>query len=286
VHRWDLTERADNPRLSLKLGGRANLAARTLDAAEVALVSPTSNLHGTLHFAEGVPAVQVKSAGIQATDLLAWWRAFEPGVDDGIAVDQYFTGVAGVHGWPPSVDELTFSSDGGSIKIPGIAEPVWVGAVRGGGAGEKLAMEPVRVRLGGEGNAVVGAGKRRSALPLRDAGDLTASEDFTAHEGGLAIDGEVEQIAALLRAAAAMGHGWARRGIYAMGLEPAEGAAVERENRAIESASGGGGIKSATASGKCRVRLGERTTERISWRGRRVRYELVGHASRKSFRGR
>jgi hypothetical protein len=212
VHRWDLTERADNPRLSLKLGGRANLAARTVDAAEMALVSPTSNLHGSLHFAEGVPAVQVKSASIQATDLLAWWRAFEPGVDDGIAVDQYFTGAGGVHGWPPSVDELTFSSDGGSIKIPGIAEPVWIGAVRGGGAGEKLAMEPVRVRLGGERNAVVGAGKRRNAPPLRDAGDLTASEDFAAHEGGLAIDGEVEQIATLLRAAAAIGrplqHGW------------------------------------------------------------------------------
>jgi len=216
LHRWDLTERADNPRLSLKLGGRANLAAHTLDAADMVVASPTSNLRGTLHFAGGVPALQVDSAGIQATDFLAWWRAFHPGVDDGIAVEQYFTGSVSAHGWPPAVDQLAFSSDGGAIKIPGIDEPVWIGAVRGGREGEKLVMEPVHVRLGGERSAVLSSGKRRNATssgaPLRDAGDLTANQDFSAHEGGLVFDGEIEQISAVLKAAAAIGkpiqHGW------------------------------------------------------------------------------
>jgi uncharacterized protein involved in outer membrane biogenesis len=212
IHRWDLTERADNPGLNLKLAGRGNIATRTLDATELLLASPASNLRGTLHLAGAVPQLQVDSAGIQASDLLAWWRAFQPAVDEGISVEQYFTGSASIRGWPPTVQQLAFSSNGGSIKIPGVPEPMWIGGVRGGRDRDKLVMEPVRLQLGGERSAVFSAARRRAAVPLHDAGDLTASEDFAAHEGGVVIEAQVEQISSVLRAAAALGrplqHGW------------------------------------------------------------------------------
>ncbi|HME13470.1 MAG TPA: AsmA family protein, partial [Candidatus Acidoferrum sp.] len=215
VHRWDLTERADNPRVGLRIAGSANIAARTLEASEVALTSPASNLRGTLQVAGMTPELHVDSAGIQAGDLLAWWRAFEPGVEEGLVVEQYFTGSTTLRGWPPSVEQLAFSSNGGSAKIPGVAEPFWIGAVRGGRERDKLVMEPVRLQLGGERNAISSVAKRHataSATPLHDAAELTASEDFNAHEGGAVLEAQVEQISTVLYAAAAIGrpinHGW------------------------------------------------------------------------------
>jgi uncharacterized protein involved in outer membrane biogenesis len=223
IHRWDLTERPDNPRLTLTLAGRGNIAARTLDATEMSLSSPLSNLRGTLHVAAATPDLQVDSAGIQATDLLAWWRAFEPGVDEGLTVEQYFTGSSRIRNWPPRVEQLSFSSFGGAISIPGVVEPVWIGAVRGGRDREKLTMEPVRIQLGGERSAVLSAARRRNNVPLHDAGDLTASQDFAAREGGLALESQVDQIATVLRAAAAIGrpinHGWELNGRALGGLQ-------------------------------------------------------------------
>jgi uncharacterized protein involved in outer membrane biogenesis len=216
IHRWDLTERADNPRLTLTVAGRGNIAARTLDATEISVASPRSNLRGTLHFAAATPDLQVDSAGIQVADLLAWWRAFEPGVDEGLTVEQYLTGSSRIRGWPPKIDQLSFSSYGGAIKIPGVVEPVWIGAVRGGRERERLTMEPVRIQLGGERSAILSATKRRVNTPLHDAGDLNATQDFSTREGGLALEGQVDQIATVLRAAAAIGRpinlGWELKG--------------------------------------------------------------------------
>jgi AsmA family len=212
IHRWDLTERADNPRFTVKLAGRGNIAARTIGATEMSLESPLSNLRGTLHVAASMPELQVDSAGIQAADLLAWWRAFEPGVDEGLTVEQYFTGSAAIRGWPPRIENVAFSSNGGAAKIPGIADPVWIGAVRGGRDLEKLVMDPVRLQLGGERASLISAAKHPSTVPLHNAADLAASQDFAAQEGGLAVEAQVDQIATVLRAASAIGrpvnHGW------------------------------------------------------------------------------
>lgn len=212
VHRWDLTERAGDPSAALHVRGRGNVATRTLDTTEMVLDAPASNLRGTLHLAKTQPQLRVESAGVQASDVLAWWRAFEPGVDKGLAVEQYFTGSATVQDWPPHLVNLAFSSDGGVANIPGVAEPVWIGAVRGGPEREKFVMEPVRLQLGGDRAALLFAARRRAAVALHNAGDLTASQDFAGRVGGLEIEAQVDQIAMVLRAAAAIGRpinaGW------------------------------------------------------------------------------
>jgi len=210
VHRWDLTERGDNPRVALHVGGHGNIASRTLDATEMSIEAPASNFRGTVHVDKDGPELRVDSAGVQASDVLAWWRAFEPGVDEELTIRQYFTGSTTVRGWPPQVENLAFSSDGGTAKIPGVSEPVRIGAVRGGRERDKLVMEPVRLQLGGD--AIVPAAKRRVNVALHNAADLTASQDFAGRQGGMEIEAQVDQIATVLRAAAAIGrpinHGW------------------------------------------------------------------------------
>ncbi|HZC66552.1 MAG TPA: AsmA family protein [Candidatus Dormibacteraeota bacterium] len=216
IHRWDLTERTDNPRLTLNVAGRGNIAARTFDATELSLQSPDSNLRGTLHIASAAPDLRVDSAGIQARDVLAWYRAFDPGTDEKLRVDQYFTGSARIVGWPPKVDHLAFSSYGGAINIPGLGDPIYVGAVRGGCDQEKLVLEPVHVHLGGERNILLAAAKRRAITSLHNAADVSAAQDLSTHEGGVVLEAQIDQFATVLRASSAIGrpinHGWELNG--------------------------------------------------------------------------
>ena len=96
----------------------------------------------TIHLA---PAVGPRSAGVQAADLLNWYRAFQPGVDDALAVNQYFTGAMTLRGWPLQLTDAAFSSEGGEAQIPGIALPVRIGAMAGGRRRDTLTIEPFRI---------------------------------------------------------------------------------------------------------------------------------------------
>lgn len=216
IHRWDLTERTDNPRLTLNVVGRGNVAARTFDATEFSLESPDSNLRGTLHVASAEPDLWVDSAGIQARDVIAWYRAFDPGTDEKLTADQYFTGSARILGWPPKIDHLAFSSYGGTVNIPGLDDPIYVGAVRGGRDHDKLILEPVHVQLGGERNTLLASARHRAAVPLHNAADISAAQDLSTHEGGVVLEGQMDQVATFLRAASAIGrpinHGWELNG--------------------------------------------------------------------------
>jgi len=92
IHRWDLTERADNPRLNVNVNGRWNVGARSLVAEEIAVEGPRSNFRGMVRLAGGsAPSMELRldSLGIQASDLLAWYRAFHPGVDEGVTAEEY-----------------------------------------------------------------------------------------------------------------------------------------------------------------------------------------------------
>jgi hypothetical protein len=69
IHRWDLIERSDNPRLRLGVKGHWNVAAGTVRAQEVTVEGPRSNLRGSANYAAGPSpsfALQLDSSGIQA----------------------------------------------------------------------------------------------------------------------------------------------------------------------------------------------------------------------------
>src|SRR4029077_20796742 len=116
IHRWDLTERSDNPAANVNLEGRWNVGMRNISAARLVVETSRSNLRGSARYAlNAAPAWEVRldSAGIQAGDLLALYRAFDPNVNNAIVVEQFFTGAIRLRGWPLEVDEAAFSSPGG-----------------------------------------------------------------------------------------------------------------------------------------------------------------------------
>jgi AsmA family/AsmA-like C-terminal region len=215
IHRWDLAERSDNPRVNCSVSGHWNVAAANIQAEEVRIEGPRSNLRGTASYIIG-PAhafeAHLDSAGIQATDLLAWYRAFHPGVDDGISAEQFFTGAAAVRGWPIQVQGAAFSSNGGTVKIPGLKTPVRVGLVHGGRERGTLAIEPVRVALGGSLRDVLLPRRRRVATLMENAADFTLVHDMATHSGSISIEGHAQKVEDVLKLAAAFGHplnhGW------------------------------------------------------------------------------
>ena len=221
IHRWDLTEREDNPRLNARLKGRWNVAGGSVVADEIVFESPKSNLRGTASFSGSAsPAMEVRvdSTGIQATDLLSWYRAFHPGVDEGVSADEYFTGAMTLRGWPLELGVAAFSSTGGTIKVPGLPEALRVSAMRGGLQRSQFAMEPARISWSGKSSAVAATKaaapdtKKRAPGEIRNVVEIGFAHDFDAHAGGVSIGGHVEQLEDVLKMVAAFGrpvnHGW------------------------------------------------------------------------------
>jgi uncharacterized protein involved in outer membrane biogenesis len=215
VHRWDLTERADNPRLNVNLKGRWNVGASSLAAEEIAVEGPRSNLRGMFRLAGGsAPSMELRadSMGIQASDLLAWYRAFHPGVAEGVTPEQYFTGGMNLRGWPLALQSAALSSSGGIVRVPGFAEPVRVGPFTGGTERGTLVLGPVRVALVGEIRDVLAPKRRRVALAMENAADLTFVQDLNTHAGSISVEGNFTEVEDFLKLSAAFGHqlnhGW------------------------------------------------------------------------------
>jgi hypothetical protein len=215
IHRWDLTERADNPRLNVNLKGRWNIGSGNLVAEQIAVEGPKSNLRGMLELT-GASArslvLRVDSMGVQALDLLAWYRAFHPGVVEGITAEQYFTGGMILSGWPLALQSAALSSSGGIVKVPGFAEPLRIGPVSGGRDRSMLVFGPVRVALGGSIRDVAAPKKRRVALAMENAADLTFAQDLSTQAGSISIEGNLSGVEDFLKLSAALGqplnHGW------------------------------------------------------------------------------
>ena len=215
IHRWDLTERADNPRLNVNVTGRWNVGAGSLIAEEIGVEGPRSNLRGMLRLAGGrVPAVELRldSMGIQASDLLAWYRAFHPDMAEGVTAAQYFTGGMILRGWPLALESAAFSSSGGIVRMPGFVEPVRIGPVSGGRERGVLTIGPVRVGLGGDLRDVLAPKRRRVAVAMENAADVTFTHDLNTQAGSISVEGSFNKVEDFLKLSAEVGlplnHGW------------------------------------------------------------------------------
>jgi hypothetical protein len=215
IHRWDLTERPDNPGLIVNIKGRWNIGTAKLAADQIVVEGLRSNLRGMMNVIGGsAPSLEVRldSMGIQAADLLAWYRAFHPDVAEGVTAEQYFTGGMLLRGWPLALEAAALSSSGGTLKVPGFNEPVRIGPVSGGRERSTLVLGPVRVALGGEIRDVTAPKRRRVASAMENAADLTISHDLNTQAGNISIEGNILKVEDFLKLSAALGrplnHGW------------------------------------------------------------------------------
>ena len=219
IHRWDLTERSDNPRMNVSLEGLLNVATGKAIAQRILVETAKSNLRGTASAtisANPSWEIRLDSAGVQAADLLNWYRAFQPGVDDALKVNQYFTGVMTLGGWPLQMKEAAFSSEGGEAKIPGISAPIRIGAIAGGRYRDTLTIEPFRVTYASSSarteSGASPVAKKRGGAEARGVVNVGLTHNFAQRVGHISVDGLVDRAEDALRVAQAFGrtvnHGW------------------------------------------------------------------------------
>jgi len=224
IHRWDLSERADDPAVNLGLKGRWNTMARNVIAERFTLETPKSNLRGSARFdSSALPSweVRVDSAGVQAADVLSWYRAFDPNVSNVVEANAFLTGAFTLHGWPLALQDAAFSTAGGELRVVGADSPVRVGEFQGGRIRESLGIGPVLVSYRPSGGpkrpresnkkavdetATTRAGERESAL------QISFQHNFNKHAGSLNFDGHLEKTEDVLKLLSALGkrinRGW------------------------------------------------------------------------------
>jgi hypothetical protein len=221
IHRWDMSERSDNPAANVSLEGRWNTGMRSVSAEHLIVETAKSNLRGSARFVpNAMPGWEVRldSAGIQAADLLAWYRAFDPNVTNAITAEQYFTGAAVLRGWPLEIDEAAFSSTGGEVRVPGLSVPLRIGAIQGGRQRASLNVAPVRISYAaperGESQPLSSSAvaKRRNVPDSKSVVNIGFTHDFSTRAGSLSIDARTENAEDMLRVMSALGRpmnrGW------------------------------------------------------------------------------
>ncbi len=219
IHRWDLTERDDNPRAGARLSGRWNPGAGTVQADDFVIETPRSNLRGVItlkSIAGSSFAVRVDSAGVQAADLMDWYRGFRPGVAEGIRANQYFTGGAIFTGWPLVINEVAFSSPGGRWTVPGFAAPFEVRAIRGGTQKRRVIIEQFSVTIPAAIKMAGAAGKEPGTAGTVASVDFSLLHDLDLRDGGIRITSRAARIEDVISIANAFGrqlqNGWELKG--------------------------------------------------------------------------
>ena len=215
VHRWDLPPRPGDPAVNLRLEAVWKPEQARLEIARAELEAPgsTARLTGLLDWtrprngepgAES-PFLRVRSASIALNDVLAWYRAFRPGVNDSAALD----GSAGsdllFSGWPLRFTSGVLAGNNAELRQPGIAGSVRLGPFSIVTQRGSLVLLPATLTLTGE--------QPRREPPFRLEGKLYPQA------GGafeMSLTGQTARVQQFLRFTSALGwspfSGWTLEG--------------------------------------------------------------------------
>ena len=121
VHRWDLSLGPGLPALNLSVDGVGSADRRLWEFTNIHLDAPRSNLRGQAFFDRADrsrASLRLVTASIRLDDLLAWYRAFHPGVDPGTALEGYAGADVELQSWPPSVVRAALVTTGARLTLP------------------------------------------------------------------------------------------------------------------------------------------------------------------------
>jgi hypothetical protein len=220
IHRWDLTERGDNPAVSLILKGLWDVAADEAHAGILTVDLPHSHFEGTATLKTAGMSdwnLRIQDSGIQAQDLLAWYRAFQPDVDETLDAKQLFKASFALRGFPLSWEDVQISSAAGELRLPGYAKPLRIGPVLGAAHNNFFELLPVRLTLEIPGSDLPekpekNAAKTSVATASANQLEFRFRDDFLAGKGSLRLTGKLDDAGDFFKAAAAFGrtlnHGW------------------------------------------------------------------------------
>ena len=219
MHRWDLAPRGDDPTANFRVDARWVPGKGRLELTNAILETPHSNVGATggvewkfdarsSRIAVKNTRLRLTSTGVELGDLLAWYRAFHPGVEDQVAL----AGMAGVDldvsGWPPRIESGSIATEGATLS--GGSLP---GRIRLGRAA--LRFSPGRISISG---ATIAASDGEDSFRVQGSVDRRARS-----QSSWRIDGQSRDVRALFETASALGYslpaGWSLDGPAQFQLE-------------------------------------------------------------------
>jgi hypothetical protein len=219
IHRWDLTERDDNPRINVNVKGLWQFAAGEARAEEVRVELPRSNFVGTAVLpTSGLTNWQAhfKSLTVQGADLLAWYRAFQPDVAEEVALSDQIAGSGTVSGWPLRWEDGAIEGSSGTLRLPGMPaarlDP-FHGTVQNG----KFDIEGFHLRLPAEAPITSEKTEKVAAKPRINTAqeniiEAALTQDSKVLQGSLRLNLRLAEATPVFKLSAAFGHplnkGW------------------------------------------------------------------------------
>ncbi len=221
VHRWDLPHRLADPALNLRAAGQWRTGETRVEFSRLLLEAPQSSAHGEAFVSWGTNRYsqwQIASSGIAWADLLAWYRAFRPGVAEDAGLDGY----AGVDllltGWPPRFEQGVVAGTGARLRLAGFPEPIRLGRITARIHRRWLELDPVAITVPASAREAPGTAGP-AAVRLEGAVGLGAHfAPNGSRQWGFELDlgGQTDRAQDLLAIAAALGrtinHGWSVEG--------------------------------------------------------------------------
>lgn len=219
VHRWDLPPRPGDPALNLNVVAQWRPGETSVEVGKWVLEAPRSSAQGTgrVQWAPDFdPRLQLASSGISFADLLAWYRAFRPGVAEGLALEGHAAAQCALAGWPLLLMQGAVTSNGALLRAPGLRGPIRLGHLSARVARGRLEFDPTAVVLpaGGPGDMAPAASPRpaqvRQANLLRADGAIHREGSRQAPGGEwkfeINLAGQTDRAEDLLAAASALGY--------------------------------------------------------------------------------
>lgn len=140
LHRWDLPLRADDPAVNIVVrDAQLDLGQASLAAPEVLLEAPHSSAHGggvyTWAASPGAGRAGRANPGnawtassfLDLRDVLAWIRAFHPGLHSSLSLQGQVETRMDFSGWPPRLAAASATGPGAEVVVPGLRKPAHLG---------------------------------------------------------------------------------------------------------------------------------------------------------------
>jgi hypothetical protein len=192
LHRWDLALRPDNPSLNLIARMDWNPADPYIELTGIGLDAPASTAHASgrilwsregsrerIHDGVHKPLkpspveLDMRAAQVSASDLLAWVRAFHPGVPDGVAARGLLSARAEISGWPLRLVDAVVSGDGLDVSSGAFRPPAHLSALEFRYDRGAIALQPVALVWGGSSG--VSSGTLRLDMAAKPGGNAGSS---------------------------------------------------------------------------------------------------------------
>jgi hypothetical protein len=132
IHGWRLAGRDNDPAANLALDATWRLGQHHVRITQLLLEMPHSHLQssGEVEWGGGFrPQLHIQSSSLGLADVLAWYRAFRPGVADNLKTEGALGVDATFSGWPLQLTHGALASVGGSLVIPSLPAALRIGPI-------------------------------------------------------------------------------------------------------------------------------------------------------------